>query len=112
MTTPNFPFDTDFFLKELPEGNYQQTVERRVPRARRQRFTKLFSEIQRDYNTALARFAANNRGVSPTTRPELETFGGFLQNMSFDDKFFEKPPWERDDNYAAYNPRTQFMFRT
>ena len=112
MTNTNFPFDTDFFLKELPEGNYQRTVEQRVPRQRQRHFATLFAEIQRDYNTALARFAAQNRGVSPTTKPELETFGGFLENMSFDDKFFEKPPWERDPNQSAYNPRTQFLFRT
>lgn len=106
------PFDTDFFLREFPEGNYQQTVERRVPKQRQRHFAKLFADVQRDYNTALSRFASQNRGVSPTTRPELETFGGFLENMSFDDKFFEKPPWERDPDYAAYNPRTLFQFRT
>ena len=104
------PFDTGFFLKETPEGNYRQLVDKKVPRQRRNYFSSLFDEIQQDYNTALAKYAADNVGVSPTTNPELTTFSDFLDTFDFDKKFFEKSPWARDDNYSACTPRTQYLF--
>ena len=109
MTTPAF-YDTDFFLGQLPEGNYQQFVAGNLPQERRRHFRDMFSDIQKEYNKALAGFAAQNRGKSPTTKPELETFSNFLRSFSFDDKFYESAPWERDRNYDAFNPRTRFDF--
>lgn len=106
---PFADFDTDFFLGELPEGNYQQFVERRLPQTRRKHFANMFADIQREYNKALAGFAASNRGVSPITQPELKTFSSFLERFPFEDKFFEQPPWVRQPGFMA-SPRTKYLF--
>ena len=111
MTTGGMDFfDTDLFLADEPEGNYRQTVDKRVPRQRRKYFADLFDEIQQDYNTALAKYAADNPGVSPTKDPKLTTFSSFLDSFDFDNKFFDESPWGRDANYSALNPRTKYLF--
>ena len=103
-------FDTDFFLGELPEGNFQQFVQQRQPRQRQRHFSTMFADIQREYNKALVGFAAQNRGQSPTTQKGLDTFSNFMDQFDWDEKFYEAPPWERDSNYAAFNPRTMFRY--
>ena len=104
------PFDTRFFLGEMPEGNYQQYVERTQKPERRRYFSTLFSDIQKEYNKALAGYAAGNPGRNPAADPGLTTFSDFLKNFSFEDRFFEQAPWDRDRNYRDYNPRTRFEY--
>ena len=103
-------FDQDFFLEKIPEGYYQQAVERRQPKRRHRYLSGLFSDIQKEYNKSLAKFAVENRGVSPLNRPELSTVRGFLDNFNLEDKWFEAAPWERQPNLSDFNPRTQFLF--
>ena len=109
MTTDNL-FNTDFFLDQLPEGYYQQFVERKQPRQQHRRLSKMFSDIQGEYNKSLAKFAVDNPGVSPLKRSELSTWAGFLENFNLGDKFFDAAPWEREPDRQAFNPRTQFLY--
>ena len=103
-------FDSDFFVNQQPEGYYQQFIEKRQPKQRRKHLSGLFTNIQRDYNKALVKFAVENRGQSPLSRQDLSTFRGFLENFDLEDKYFESALGERDPNQQAFNPRTQFLF--
>lgn len=103
-------FDTDFFLNELPEANFQQFIQRRLPQNRRRFYTDKFAEVQRHYLRALAGFAADNPGVSPINQPELNTFSKFLQGgYDFDDLFYDTPRRERGGD-SAFDARTRYLF--
>ena len=105
-------FDTKFFLGEMPEANYQQFVDRSSqPRERKRFFSNRFTDIQKEYHKALAGFAAQNPGKSPTTNPKLETFSDFLNNFSFEDKFFENAPWDRNNqDMRDFAPATKYRY--
>ena len=105
-------FDTKFFLGEMPEANYQQFVERSSqPRERKRFFSNRFTDIQKEYHKSLAGFAAQNPGKSPTTNPKLETFSDFLNNFSFEDKFFENAPWQRNNqDMRDFAPATKYKY--
>lgn len=106
---PSF-FDTDFFLGELPEGEYLRNVDERVPAGRRRHFSTMFADTQREYNKALAMFASKNRGRSPTSDPRLSRWSRFLENYDWEDKFYEAPFSAREPNFQAFNPRTRFLY--
>ena len=112
MTQPFF--DTKFFLGEMPEGTYQEFIERGLPKQQKNYFKNQFSDIQREYNKALVQTALKTPGVSPTTAdPGLETFSSFLKNFNFMDKYFEHSPEDRasrGESQTARSPRTQFLY--
>ena len=97
----------------MPEGNYQQFVEKNRPTDQRRFFSTKFNDIQKEYNKALAGFAADNPAVSPTTNPKLDTFSNFLKNFDFDAKYFDASKSERGGpgwNEQDYAPRTKYRF--
>lgn len=111
-TTPLF--DTKFFLGEMPEGTYQEFIERSLPKQQKNYFSNQFSNIQREYNKALVGTARKAPGVDPTTTdPGLDTFSNFLKNFDFTEKYFESSPEDRaarGESQAARGPRTQFLY--